>query len=83
MLLEMTRISVVDERTSCCREPEKEMKLIIDNDRVKLETSSGYVMLSIQFKDRSIFFRNLQNYSASEQIAVPDGQDNWRIEDRC
>ncbi len=79
----MTKINVVDKRTACCNEPEKKMAVVLENDRIKLETSNGYVMLSIQLDGKTIFFRDLYNIPNADQYAQADGSELWQIKDRC
>lgn len=79
----MTEICIVDERDGCCSKPKKQMKLVLENDRVKLQTSNGYVMLSIQLNENTIFFRTLEGLKDAEQTAVYDLADTWKIKDRC
>ncbi len=81
----MTKINlVINSDAECCGKPEKEMKLTVNGNRVALNTSDGFVMFSINLKEKKIYFEDMKEY-LSDQIAEPSGFNDgyYYIKDRC
>ena len=64
-------------------EPIEQMELVITNDRINLNTSNGYCMLSLNLRNKDLYFADMEYYTDADQRWKKIDSEHYKIVSRC
>ena len=79
------KISVKDKRTIEPQyvEPIEEMSVVISNNEINLNTSNGYCMLSLNLRNKDLYFADMEYYTDADQKWNKVDAEHYQIVSRC
>ena len=79
------KINVKDKRTIEPQyvEPIEEMSVVISNNEINLNTSNGYCMLSLNLRNKDLYFADMEYYTDADQRWKKIDSEHYKIVSRC